>query len=129
MKTYYGRRQGSYPLVTVHPENGDVRDHRTISPELPIEDSLRLKFISPAGFEWGCDCDGAEQLALALLFDVTGDRKRSLGFYKTFKWLFVVQCHDEWLLSEQEVINWLECKEGSQTALKNAALSLKGGAL
>lgn len=37
------------------------------------------------GFEWSCGGSGPAQLALAVLFDFTGDEGLSLTHYQTFK--------------------------------------------
>lgn len=51
---------------------------------LPLEPSLAHWPLSPF-FDWGYDGDAPSQLALALLFNLTGDKRRSWLHYQDFK--------------------------------------------
>ena len=82
MKRYLGR---------FRVENGDPKsfvvqveqdgEHHYLSPE----PSLRLANHSPTGFSWGYEGSGPAQLALAILYDFTGDADYALANYQDFK--------------------------------------------
>lgn len=76
---------------------------------LDKEPSLELADHSPDGFSWGYMGSGAAQLALALLFDVTGDRHRSMAAYQDFKDAYVAQWPRDgsWVIDHAEIISWL----------------------
>lgn len=73
----------------------------------PPEPSLRLANKSPAGFSWGYAGSGPAQLALALLYDVTGDEKVALANFQAFKWEFVVKWGEKWTITSQEIKKWV----------------------
>lgn len=70
--------------------------------------SQKLCNHSPDGFNWGYGGSGPAQLALALLYDVTGDREKSLGHYQDFKWQFVAEWGDRWEITTEQILAWLE---------------------
>lgn len=51
---------------------------------LPLGPALKIRSLSPF-FDWGYDGDSPSQLALAILYDHTGDERRSLEHYQDFK--------------------------------------------
>lgn len=69
--------------------------------------SQALMNHSPDGFNWGYGGSGPAQLALALLFKVTGDRKVALRHYQDFKWDVVAKFKDKWQLSANDIKQWL----------------------
>jgi hypothetical protein len=62
---------------------------------------------SPDGFEWGYNGSGPAQLALALLFDVSGDPGSSVAYHQEFKRRFVSGWSEEWSISSTEISKWL----------------------
>lgn len=70
--------------------------------------SQRLANHSPDGFNWGYGGSGPAQLALAILFDVTGDKDIALRYYQDFKREVVARWGDIWRITTTEVLDWLE---------------------
>lgn len=70
--------------------------------------SQKLYNHSPGGFNWGYGGSGPAQLALALLYDVTGDKEVSLANYQEFKWQYVARWKDNWEITSEEILNWLK---------------------
>jgi len=52
----------------------------------PLDYHLKLGNHSPTGFSWGYGGSGPHQLAIAILFDVTGDRGIVLKYSQKYKW-------------------------------------------
>lgn len=48
-----------------------------------------LKVHSPTGFDWGSGGSGAADLALNILYKVTGDEQLARDYYQEFKWQFI----------------------------------------
>lgn len=90
--------------------------HSACGPQLVVKDddilslipSQRLYNHSPDGFQWGYGGSGPAQLALALLYDATGDRDIALGHHQQFKWDYVAGWGDEWQITTEEILAWLE---------------------
>lgn len=61
-------------------------------------------------FNWGYGGSGPAQLALALLFDVTGDRDLSVQLHQRYKWEQVAAWGDEWQTTSQEIRAWVTDK-------------------
>jgi len=103
MKIFKGTRIGAYPHVVW--EENDI-----VTPLLRRNDIVNH---SPDGFEWGYGGSGPAQLALAILMEVTDDKKTTLKYYQTFKRRFVEIMPSEWSLSESVILDWLKdkCKE------------------
>lgn len=78
---------------------------------LPLEPSLALRNHSPTGFAWGYGGSGPAQLALAILYEVTGNKELSLRYYQRFK-NEVVARWGPWgtgdYFTEIDVEQWLE---------------------
>jgi hypothetical protein len=66
---------------------------------------------SPTGFNWGYSGSGPAQLALAILYDLTGDVEVAVANYQEFKRQFVAGFGDEWTLTEEEVTHWLSLSQ------------------
>lgn len=62
---------------------------------------------SPDGFQWGYGGSGPAQLALAILLDVTGDEALSVRLHQDFKRDKIAQLEDSFVLTEDEVRDWL----------------------
>ena len=73
--------------------------------------SQRLRNHSPNGFQWGYLGSGPAQLALAILLDVTKDDELSLRHYQDFKYLVIANLGDDWVITRDEVIEWLDSRE------------------
>ena len=69
--------------------------------------SQQLHNHSPAGFNWGYSGSGPAQLALAILFDATGEAELALTHYQDFKRQFVAQWEGTWQITEEEIRHWL----------------------
>lgn len=70
--------------------------------------SLTLANKSPSGFSWGYGGSGPAQLALALIYDVTGDSQVSLRTYQEFKWAVVSNWGDTWEISSERIQAWVD---------------------
>jgi hypothetical protein len=73
--------------------------------------SLAIKNHSPTGFNWGYGGSGPSQLALGIIYDVTGDEYLSESVYQQFKWDFVSKWGDEWSITEDEVVEWVNARK------------------
>lgn len=62
---------------------------------------------SPDGFQWGYGGSGPAQLALAILFDVTGDKERSVRLHQEFKRDKIATLDDSFVLNINEIQHWL----------------------
>ena len=63
---------------------------------------------SPTGFAWGYGGSGPAQLALAILADHTGDRQKAMRLHQAFKRDFVATFPAEWVLTSDQVENWIQ---------------------
>jgi hypothetical protein len=62
-------------------------------------------------FSWGFGGSGPAQLALALLYDVTGDHHLSLDYYQDFKWSVVAGWSETWVITREEILKWIADKK------------------
>lgn len=78
--------------------------------------SQKLYNHSPDGFEWGYGGSGPAQLALAILYDFTGDRDLALKNYQDFKQCFIANARREgFQINASEVEEFLNTqKEGAR---------------
>jgi len=85
---------------------------------LPLAPSLRLRNHSPTGFSWGYGGSGPAQLALALLYDVTGDPEPAKGYYQAFKWAVVAQwpMDGTWEITANHIRVWLDGERDKRLA-------------
>lgn len=105
MKVYHGLRTSTGCEVIIEYGNEGSYSQRI----LDINPSLKLRNHSPTGFEWGYGGSGPAQLALALLYDVTKDRRESLEWYQRFKVDKIMHLpHECWKMTSQEIIDWLQ---------------------
>jgi hypothetical protein len=74
--------------------------------------SQKLYNHSPDGFNWGYGGSGPAQLALALLYDVTGDKELSVRLHQAFKWKFVAGWSASWEITGEEIKQWVETTVG-----------------
>ena len=72
--------------------------------------SQRIWNHSPDGFNWGYQGSGPAQLALALLYDVTGDEVVSVRLHQEFKSSVVAAWGDTWGISDADIKEWVNSK-------------------
>jgi hypothetical protein len=89
MKTYEGRREFDGLVVTV--------DGR----KLP--EHYEVKRFTDWGFEWTYEGDSPQQLALAILYDHTGDKIRSIGMSEAFMKNVIANLDNDWVLKSDEI--------------------------
>ena len=88
--------------------------------EIKVE-NVKVTFLDPApsralwdhsaDFEWGYWGSGPAQLALALLFDATGDRRLSLRYHQAFKEAFIATWPASWEIRADQIRRWVELKK------------------
>lgn len=76
----------------------------------PLDYHLKLGNHSPTGFSWGYGGSGPHQLAIAILFDVTGDRGIVLKYSQKYKWDKIAKLdqNQDFVITVQEVLRWLK---------------------
>lgn len=74
---------------------------------LPLQPSLEICNHSPSGFNWGYGGSGPAQLALAILFDLTGDKELSYALHQRFKRDFVSKWTERWFITEADIRSWI----------------------
>ena len=89
MKVYEGKRAFDGLLVTV---NGR---------KLP--EHYEVKQFTSWGFEWTYEGESPQQLALAILYDFTGDKIRSIGMSEAFMKKVIANLDNDWELKGEEV--------------------------
>lgn len=82
--------------------------------ELSPVASQRLRNHSPDGFQWGYGGAGPAQLALALLLDVTGNPEVAQAYYQDFKFHIVASWGEEWSITNQQILRWLEGEQAQE---------------
>jgi Family of unknown function (DUF6166) len=93
MKTYEGRRTMDGLVVTV--------DGAPLSPHYEV------KQFTKRGFEWTYEGTSPQQLALAILFEQTGDRARAIALAEPFMKDVIANLDNDWQLSGDEVDTYL----------------------
>jgi Family of unknown function (DUF6166) len=89
MKTYAGIRGFDGLLVTV--------DGR----KLP--EHYEVKQFTTWGFEWTYEGESPQQLALAILYDHTGDQGRAIHLSEAFMKKIVANLDNDWTLTSVEI--------------------------
>jgi hypothetical protein len=89
MKTYTGIRGFDGLQVTV--------DGR----KLP--EHYEVKQFTTWGFEWTYEGESPQQLALAILYDHTGDKNRSIRISDAFMKKIVANLDNDWTLTSDEI--------------------------
>jgi len=87
-----------------------VERHKVDKQKLPLEPSLKLYAHSPTGFNWGYQGSGPAQLALAILFDLTGDTDLSVRLHQDFKRHFIATSGERLIITEPDIRAWLVWK-------------------
>lgn len=89
MKVYEGKRAFDGLLVTV---NGQK-----------LSEHYEVKQFTSWGFEWTYEGESPQQLALAILYDFTGDKIRSIGMSEAFMKKVIANLDNDWELKGDEV--------------------------
>jgi len=75
-----------------------------------------IKYHSPTGFEWGYGGSGPADLALNILYAVTGDREFAMECHQDFKWDFIAGVPaGGGGIKRDEIIEWLR-RNGCEVA-------------
>jgi Family of unknown function (DUF6166) len=93
MKTYQGRRTMDGLVVTV--------DGAPLSPHYDVRQ------FTKRGFEWTYEGTSPQQLALAILFEHTGDRERAVALSGPFMKDVIANLDNDWRLTGDEVEAYL----------------------
>jgi hypothetical protein len=93
MKTYQGRRAMDGLVVTV--------DGAPLSPHYDVRQ------FTKRGFEWTYEGTSPQQLALAILFEHTGDRERAVALSEPFMKDVIANLDNDWQLTGDEVETYL----------------------
>lgn len=72
--------------------------------------SQEIKNHSPNGFEWGYGGSGPSQLALAIVYHITGNRTTSLSLYHRFKEQFIMKVKANESIIDVDVSGWVKIK-------------------
>ena len=89
MKTYTGERTIDGLRVTV--------DGRK------LDEHYEIKQFTRYGFEWTCEGDSPQQLALAILAEQLGDPQRALRLSEPFMKKVVANLDNDWTLTGDEI--------------------------
>jgi hypothetical protein len=98
MKIYEGKRAFDGLIVTV---NGQ---------KLP--EHYEVKQFTTWGFEWTYEGESPHQLALAILYDFTGDKIRSIGMSEAFMKKVIANLDNDWELKGEDVARAIADIEG-----------------
>lgn len=64
---------------------------------------------SPTGFEWGYGGSGPADLALNILYAVTGNKELAMRHYQEFKWTFIAAMPEEGgTIRRDDILSWLK---------------------
>ncbi len=109
-RVYQGRELDGEFVVTVFDSAlpCDDQNPRTLSPAA----SKAIRDASPQ-FGWGTECESSLQLAVALLFDVSGDARVALRWCEQFTRTYVGQLAAVWTVPEVDIALWLYCYENA----------------
>lgn len=67
---------------------------------------------SPTGFEWGYGGSGPADLALNILYAVTGNKELAMRHYQEFKWAFIAEMPKEGgTIRREDILAWLKERE------------------
>lgn len=89
MKTFEGRRTIDGLVVTVDGK--------------PLPEHYEVKRFTKYGFEWTYEGESPLQLALAILYEHTGDKDRSIAQAETFMKTVVANLDNDWTLSGADI--------------------------
>jgi hypothetical protein len=79
--------------------------------KLPL--CLEIMNHSPGGFGWGYSGSGPAQLALAILYDTTGDKDLAFQFHQHYKEEVIAKLNPtaEWEIEQDSVKEWVGLKQ------------------
>lgn len=97
MKVYQGRRTMDGLVVTVDGE--------------PLSEHYEVKRFTKRGFEWSYDGTSPRQLALAILFDHTGDGERAIALSEPFMKDVIANLDNDWRLTGDDVEAYLRQRQ------------------
>jgi hypothetical protein len=89
MKTFEGRRTIDGLVVTVDGK--------------PLPEHYEVKRFTKYGFEWTYEGESPLQLALAILYEHSGDKDRSIAQAETFMKTIVANLDNDWTLSGADI--------------------------
>lgn len=89
MKTFEGQRTIDGLVVTV---DGN-----------PLSEHYEVKRFTKYGFEWTYEGESPLQLALAILYEQTGDRDRAIALADGFMKAVVANLDNDWTLSGADI--------------------------
>ena len=93
MKIYEGSRTMDGLLVTVD--------------GAPLSDHCKVKQFTKRGFEWTYEGTSPQQLALAILFDYTGDPQQAVALSEPFMKELVANFDNDWRLTGEQIDEFL----------------------
>jgi hypothetical protein len=96
MKLYEGRRTMDGLVVTID--------------GTPLSEYYEVKQFTKRGFEWTYEGTSPQQLALAILFDYTGDRQQALALSEAFMKDVVANLDNDWRLTGEEIDSFLRSR-------------------
>jgi hypothetical protein len=96
MKTFEGRRTIDGLVVTV--------DGR------PLPEHQEVKQFTKYGFEWTYEGENPQQLALAILYEHTGDKDRAIALSEPFMRTVIANLDNDWTLTGAEVDEFIRKK-------------------
>ena len=89
MKAFEGRRTIDGLVVTVDGQ--------------PLPEHYEVKRFTKYGFEWTYEGESPQQLALAILYDYTGDALRSINLSEMFMRTVIANLDNDWTLRADEI--------------------------
>ena len=89
MKTFTGRRTIDGLVVTVDGK--------------PLPEHYEVKRFTKYGFEWTYEGESPLQLALAILYEHTGDKDRAIALAQSFMTAVVANLDNDWVLSGADI--------------------------
>ncbi len=89
MKTYQGQRTIDGLVVTVDGKK--------------LDEYYEVKRFTKFGFEWTYCGENPQQLALAILYDFTGDKERAVALSQPFMEQVVANIDNDWTLAGAEI--------------------------
>jgi hypothetical protein len=93
MKIYEGRRTMDGLVVTVD--------------GVALPEHYEVKQFTKRGFEWTYEGTSPQQLALAVLFDYTGDRQRAVALSEPFMKDVIANLDNDWQLTAEQIDSFL----------------------
>jgi len=109
MKIYEGKRTMDGLVVTVD--------------GAPLSEHYRVKQYTKRGFEWTYEGTSPRQLALAILFDHTGDGHRAIALSEPYMKDVIANLDNEWRLTGEDVEAYLRRHAGGESVVAAARSS------